>query len=364
MWIPDIANCNPLKKLTFGSGFMCLSTKDPKTIRSCSLLAMLLTPLLFAYRWVNEKGYAQGVFWAVMVCLLSSLNDVFIRLAGSRLAFEQVAFCRFFFSTLTIVPFMLYFDRSAFLTKRPVFQVLRAILGYGAIACWVAGVSMTTLTIASIMAQTVGIFVLVMACLVLREKVGWQRSLATLAGMTGIVIILLAPKDQNSFTLQALASYDIPLALQGLKSQSNVGIFLLLAAAIMFAASDILNKIMVSQDSVLTMLFYFAVGTTFIGVVPALLVWQAPAVSEFIWLFCLGGGANLILYCLLKAFAATDISALQPYRYIEIFFATGFGFLLFGEIPTIMIVLGAAIIIPSTFTIAIYETRKNKRQVE
>lgn len=338
------------------------SIENSRIMQPPSPLEALYMPFILAYRWVNERGYAQGVFWAVMVCLVSSLNDVFTRFAGSRLDFAQVAFFRFFFSTMTLLPVMLYFDRSSFITKKPGFQALRAILGYGAVACWVAGVSMTPLTIASIMAQTVGLFVLVMAYLILREKVGWQRSLATLAGMSGIIIILLAPKDQTSFTLEALASYDLPLALQSLTNQSNYGIFFLLGASIMFAASDILNKIMVSQDPPLTMLFYFAVGTMIIGLIPAILVWQIPTVTETLWLFCLGAGANLILYCLLKAFAATDISALQPYRYVEIFFATGFGFALFGELPTIMILLGAAIIIPSTFTIAIYETRKNKSQ--
>ena len=64
---------------------------------------------------------------------------------------------------------------------------------------------------------------------------------------------------------------------------------------------------------------------------------------------------------MLKAFAATDISALAPYRYVELFFAGGFGFVLFGEIPTIMTLIGAAIIVPSTFTIAIYETNKQRK---
>src|SRR5260221_4036864 len=128
-------------------------------------LKTFLIPFVLAYQWMNQRGYAQGVFWAVMVCLISSFNDVFTRLAGSHLEFAQVAFFRFFFSTLTLLPIMLYFDRSSFITKRPLFQTLRAVLGYGAVACWVAGISMTTLSIASILAQTVGLFVLVMAFL-------------------------------------------------------------------------------------------------------------------------------------------------------------------------------------------------------
>lgn len=323
-------------------------------------LTTLFTPFLLAYRWVNQKGYAQGVFWAVMVCLVSSLNDVFTRYAGTRLDFFQVAFFRFFFSTITILPVMLYFDRSSFISKSPKFQAFRVLLGYFAIVAWVGGVSMTTLSIASIMAQTVGIFVLVMASIILHERVGLQRSLATIAGMIGIILILVAPKGDESLTF-TLSSMDLLHTLGTFFTQSNVGVLFLLTAAILFAASDIVNKIMIAQESPLTMLFYFAAGTMVLGLIPAMYVWQAPEAIELFWLLCLGAGANLILFCLLKAFAATDISALQPYRYVEIFFATGFGYMLFAEIPTSLILLGAAIIIPSTFFIAIYETRNREK---
>lgn len=329
--------------------------------KQTNLWKTAFSPALLVYRWVNQKGYAQGVFWAVMVCLVSSMNDVFTRLSGSRLDFFQVAFFRFFFSTLTLLPVMLYFDRSSFISKNYKFQLFRVILGYFAVVAWVGGVSMTTLSIASIMAQTVGIFVLVMASFILKERVGWQRSIATIAGMLGIILILLAPKGDDALSLSSLNLVDMSKTLGLFFTQSNMGVLFLLTAAVLFAASDIVNKIMVSQESPLTMLFYFAAGTMILGLGPALYVWQTPELIEIFWLFFLGAGANLILFCLLKAFSATDISALQPYRYVEIFFATGFGYVLFGEIPTILILVGAAIIIPSTFTIAIYETRNRDK---
>ncbi len=285
----------------------------------------VFAPFVAAYRWVNQRGYAQGVFWAIMVCLVSSLNDVLTRYSGNRMDFLQVAFFRFFFSTLTLLPVMLYFDRSSFKTKRPLFHCLRSLLGYGAVVAWVAGVSMTTLSIASIMAQTVGLFVLIMASAILHERVGWQRAMATTAGMLGIIIILAAPKGDVSLGLTSLQMFDLGASVSSFFSHSNIGVLFLLIAAVLFAASDILNKVMIAKESSMTMLFYFAFGTMTIGLIPALYVWQTPQAIELFWLLCLGAGANLILFCLLKAFSATDISALQPYRYVEIFFATGFG---------------------------------------
>lgn len=311
-----------------------------------TLPTLMWETLLTTWGWLNKKGYLQGVFWAIMVCIVSSSNDTLTKFAGDRLEGLQVAFFRFFFSMVTLLPFMLYKGAQVFKTPRPGFHGLRAILGYAAVVCWCIGVAVTPLSAVSLLAQTVPLFVLPMAFLILREKVGWQRTFATLAGFIGILVTLQSPDRSSSFL-----SF----------TELNVGAIWLLAAGLAFAASDILNKIMVgTEEHPLTMLFYFAAGTTLIGIIPAWMVWQTPTLSEIFWLVCLGGGANLILYCLIKAFTATDISALTPYRYVELIVASGFGFVLFGEIPTIMTLVGAAIIVPATLTIAVYETRKQK----
>ncbi len=311
--------------------------------------ANMLDPALGVWRWIHRKGYLQGVFWAVMICLVSSLNDTLTKFAGGRLEGSQVGFFRFFFSMITLLPIMGYKysqGLNTFTTSRLGFHSLRAVLGYGAIVCWSIGVAITPLSVTSLLAQTVPLFVLPMAVIFLREKVGWQRTMATLVGFIGILITMQSPDRSTS-----LLSF----------TELNIGAIWLIAAGLAFAASDILNKIMVgTKEHPLTMLFYFAVGTTLIGIIPVCFVWQTPTLQELFWLFCLGAGANLILYCLIKAFTATDVSALAPYRYVELIIASGFGFLLFSEIPTIMTLIGAAVIVPATFTIAIYEVRRSK----
>jgi len=298
--------------------------------------------------WFARKGYLQGVFWIVLVCLISNLNDILMRLAGTRLPSMQISFFRFFFAFLTLIPFVIVRGKEAFVTAQPGFHFLRAVLGFGAVAFWCTGVSKAPLAVVSTIALTVPIFVLPMASLFLKEHVVWQRTAATLAGFAGILIIIKGTAGETSL-------------LNSLYHLDNGSIFLI-AAAILFALSDILNKKMVHQESSLTMLFYFAAGTSLFGILPAIFVWTTPTLTELLYLFCLGAGGNLILYFLLKAFAATDVSALAPYRYVELIFATFFGYILFQEIPTDITLIGAAIIIPSTFAIAYYETRQQKKQ--
>ena len=179
-----------------------------------------------------------------------------------------------------------------------------------------------------------------LARIFLKEQVSWQRWVATLLGFLGIVIAL-HPSGAD-FNLMALA---------------------LVAATIMFATLDIINKKLLTEDeTLLSMLFYSALGTAVLGFIPAVLTWQTPTVSELFFLLLLGGGASGIRFCLLKACAATEVSALQPFKYVELILSGIFGLLIFQELPAWSTVLGAIVIIPSTLYIAIHETKLQTRK--
>jgi S-adenosylmethionine uptake transporter len=73
----------------------------------------------------------------------------------------------------------------------------------------------------------------------------------------------------------------------------------------------------------------------------------------------LGIGANILFYCLLKAFQYMDASALAPFRYCDFLVSALFGFLFFSEKPTLSTCLGFLIIIPCTCYLAYQENKKN-----
>jgi len=295
--------------------------------------------------WFKQKGIAQGIFWTVAVCLVSALNDLFTRYA-SRLPAMEITFFRYFFAVITLLPFIVTKSLKELKPKYPKVHALRSVLLFCAIACWSKAVSMTPLSAVSIFAQTVPLFVLPMAFIFLGEKLEWQRCIATLFGFIGIVVIAMGGSDTSDLTHSII--------------NLNNGIFYLIGAALLFAFSDILNKQYVSQESNLSMLFYIALGTMICGAYPAYYYWVTPTLIECCALALLGAGGNLILFFILKAFAATDVSAITPYRYLEVLFAGLFGYAFFAEIPDQWTILGACVIIPSTFAVAYYETRVKK----
>lgn len=294
----------------------------------------------FAFlRWFISKGYAQGVFWAVMISLVSVTNDVLMRFLGERLHVVEIVFFRFLFSMITVLPLMASRGTALFKTAQPGMHVLRAILGVGAIGACCYSVNVMPLSENTTIMFAEPLFFLPLAVIMLREKVDASRWLATMIGFVGLMIILRPGTD--AFRLVAL----VPVT-----------------AAILFAFLNIMAKKMVSDEHSLTLLFYFGLGTTSVAAVPLFFIWETPTLSELLLLVMLGVGANLIQVCLFRAFSATDASALAPFRYVEFIFSALFGFVLFSQIPTIWTFGGAALIIVSTFYITIVETQKEKKQ--
>lgn len=297
--------------------------------------------MIYQNSWFNSKGYFQGIFWMVLVCIISSLNDVLTKYVGSRLSGAEVAFFRFFFSTLVLLPFMLAKGKESFITRYPKAQGIRALLLVFAMTAWSYGVASLPLTLATTISFTVPFFVLPLAKIFLKEQVGWQRWAATLCGFIGI-LVSIHPTS---------ASFN-PIALT------------LIVSTIMFASLDVINKKLLTEDeTLLSMLFYSGLGTAVLGFIPALLTWQTPTFQELFFLLLLGAGGSLILFCLLKAFAATEVSALQSFRYTEFVLSGIFGLIIFQELPTINTLFGAAIIIPATLYIAFYETRQQQKKI-
>lgn len=289
--------------------------------------------------WFFQKGFPQGAFWATMIGLVSALNDVLMRYLGENLHFTEIIFFRFLFGTISVMPLMLTKGTTLFKTSKPLLHVLRALLGVGAFFACCYGVNVMPLNENTIIMSSQPLFFLPLAIPLLGERVDKARWLATLVGFMGIIFIVQPGTD--TFRLVSL----VPIA-----------------AAIQFALLDILAKKMVSTENTYNMLFYFAFGTTVLALVPTLYFWQTPTWSDLGLLLLVGIGANLIQVCLIRAFSATDASALTPFRYVDFLFALLFGFVLFAELPTFATLIGAIFIVVGTFIISYVESNRKKKK--
>ena len=302
------------------------------------------------WRWINKKGHLQGICWTLCSCFFSNLCDTIVRLVGGDLPAMQITFFRLFFGTLIILPALLYKGKTSFVVKDKIGHLARIIIGFGAIACWISGASQTSLPSVTTISFSCPIIVLPLAYLFLGEKSDYKRVVSVILGFIGVIIVAFFESNDARQTIGSLHLHS--------------GIVFLFFGALLFAMSDILNKKMLASEGFFSLLFYFYFGTAIISFFPALLVWESMKYEEIFYLAILGISGVLVLFCILKAAKATEISSISTYKYVELIFSIIVGYILFKDIVKISTILGASLIIPSACLIAYHEINKEKMKVE
>lgn len=290
--------------------------------------------------FLRKKGYYQGLFFLMLTMIVSCANDILTKFMGQRLNSIEVTFFRFFFGLVTLLPFACTIGKSIFRTKQLGANVLRGILGAISFLMYTYSIVHVQLVEVVAILWTIPLFILVLSAIFLKENVTAYRWIATIIGFVGLSFITLY--DSESFVALKLL-YIAPIA-----------------AAFLFAVQDVMIKKLVSNENQITMLLYFDIVTSLFTLAPAIFVWDTPTLFELSMLFVLGANGNIMQYLLFKAYNATDLSALAPYRYVEFVLSAIFAFIFFLEIPGINVLIGTVILIPSTLYLAYSEKRKKR----
>jgi drug/metabolite transporter (DMT)-like permease len=85
-----------------------------------------------------------------------------------------------------------------------------------------------------------------------------------------------------------------------------------------------------------------------------------PNILDFFYLFMIGICGSIANLFMTTAYRKADASLITPLKYLSVLSAIVFGYLIFYEIPSITTIIGAIIIIISTFVIFKREQVKNK----
>lgn len=289
------------------------------------------------FNWFVERGLRQGIFWAILVYLVCSLNDVLMVVLGDKFHFVEISFFRFLFSAIMVFITIMFSNPKLLKTKIHGMHAVRGTLGGIALALCCLSVNILPLAENTTILFAEALFILPMAMIFLKEKVTMKSWVATGVGFIGL-IVMFRPHlhDFNYFAI-------IPTV-----------------AAFLFAIISIMFKFMVDKkEHNLTMLFYFGLYTTILSGIFVPFFWKTPNLTELFYLLVLGIGASLLQLFLFLAYRATAASAISPIRYIELPFSILFGFMIFGQIPDKITIIGAGLILCGTF-LASYTEKKSK----
>ena len=111
------------------------------------------------------------------------------------------------------------------------------------------------------------------------------------------------------------------------------------------ALAHIFIRKLTKTETASAIVFYFTISSCFWSVLTVPFGWVIPNIYTFgILLFAglLGGFGQIFLT---TAYKYSEASMVAPFEYISILFAIILGYFIFGELPTVMVLVGSLVVI-------------------
>lgn len=285
---------------------------------------------------------SRGIALKIGATLAFSLQYVGIKLAGP-VPVGEVVFFRSFFALLPLLILAQYTVgwTAMVRTERPWLHLIRSAVGSSGMFLNFAALKLLPLADITAFGFVQPIFAVMLAALVLKEVIGPYRGAAVVVGFAGVILMI-----QPHGGLLAIVAHGL-----------SAGSGLALTGALASAFVVIYIRQMSATERSETIVFYFMSFCTVVSAI-TMIWWRAPLTgATATWLILAGifGGFGQIAMTFSYRYA--EPSLLAPFDYTSMIWAVTFGFLVFGEIPAALVLIGAAIVTSAGVFIAFREHR-------
>jgi drug/metabolite transporter (DMT)-like permease len=168
------------------------------------------------------------------------------------------------------------------------------------------------------------LFVTALSIVFLGESVGVRRWLATAVGLIGVMVILRP--GSNAFHAAA---------------------FFPLVSALAWACTLIMTRMLSGREHAITTMTYSSIAGACVMCALVPFVWVTPSWHDILFGVLIGVASTAGQWIVVLAFRYGDASVLAPFSYTQLLWVSILGFLIFGEVPDIWTVVGAAFIVTS-----------------
>jgi drug/metabolite transporter (DMT)-like permease len=290
-------------------------------------------------RWLALPPNLRGILWVALSGMLFALLNVFTLIPAQHLNPFVMAFLRYFFGALILLPVVarLGFYRSLH-TNRLGLHVSRGAIHTAGMMLWFVALPLTTLAEITALGFTGPIFVTIGAALFLAEDVRLRRWIAVFVGFAGAMIII-----RPGF------------------GEIHLGVICILISTPIFSASNLISKALARTDSANTIVIWQNIVIVICAAPAALWFWQAPSGIDLLWFVVAGLAGTLGHVCQQRGYQLADITLLQPIGFLSLIWNTLLGYFLFFQKPDVWTFVGAAVIFSSALYISHREAVRRAR---
>lgn len=274
---------------------------------------------------MQSKNTRLGIWLMVATTFVFAAQDGISRHLASEYNVLMIVMIRYWFFAAFVMSVAARRAgglRAAAATRQPFLQAFRGVLLVAEICVMVTAFVALGLVESHAIFASYPLLIAALSGPVLGERVGWRRWTAIGVGFVGVLIIL-----QPGVAVFAPAAL-IPLT-----------------AALMFALYGLLTRYAARLDSTATSFFWTGTVGAVVMTLVGMWLWEPMTGPDWGWmgLLCLTGAGGHWL--LIRTYEAAEASAVQPFAYLQLVFASTIGLTVFDETLRPNVVLGAVIVV-------------------
>jgi drug/metabolite transporter (DMT)-like permease len=267
----------------------------------------------------------RGIALILVSTIFLGISDVTAKYLSATLPSIEIAWIRFLVFALIMSPAMLPGSPLyALRTGRPGLQAMRGVALVLSSLLFISGLRFLPIAETSATAFVSPLFVTALSIVLLGERVGVRRWVATAVGLIGVLVIL----RPGSGAFHAAAFFPI-------------------VSALAWACTLIMTRMLSGREHAVTTMTYSSIAGACMMCALVPLVWVTPSWHDILFGVLIGVASTAGQWIVVLAFRYGDASVLAPFSYTQLLWVSLLGFLIFGEVPDIWTVVGAAFIVAS-----------------
>jgi drug/metabolite transporter (DMT)-like permease len=258
----------------------------------------------------------------VMAALIKATSDI--------VPPGEAVFFRSFFAIPVIVVWLVLRGelRHGLIARNPMRHFWRGILGTSAMGLTFAGLGLLPLPEVTAIGYATPIFTVILAAMMLGERIRIIRITAVGLGLVG-VLIMLWPR----------------LGAGDLQDTATLGAIMILIATIARSFVQIHIRTLVQTDHTAAIVFYFSVTASLLSLLTLPFGWIVPDAQTVMLLILAGVMGGIAQILVTSSYRFGPASMLAPYDYASMIFAILIGYVWFGELPTLVMLIGAVLVV-------------------
>jgi drug/metabolite transporter (DMT)-like permease len=283
-----------------------------------------------------------GISLKLLSALVFTLMSAGVKAISARYPTGEIVFVRSFFALIPLLAWLAWQGGVVEQLKTANLRghLKRGVIGSTGMFCGFASLQFLPLSDSVAIGYAAPLAVVVLAAVILKERVRIYRWSAVTIGFVGVLIMLAPYMSAVGHGIAAGPAFGAAVGLAG-------------ACCSAFASIEV--RLLTRTERTGAIVFYFMIMTSLLGLSTAALGWHMPGWQDAALMLAIGilGGLGQIL--LVQAYRYGDASLIAPFEYSTMLWAMAIGWFAFGDWPATTVLLGAAIVITSGIYVILRE---------